>query len=720
MKIQAIMVVLLSVFSLSQAVTVYEDAEDGNLDGWRIRGNDLNVIAENVYDEDLDSRVVRKAGSGQLMLGSDNPNDPHAWNNTTEKFLTWQMHYREGARFTIYVSVTTTGGHRFLFYNDLPLRILRHGPAGQILHGLGGRDDAAYQDQWRTYTRDLEADLKDSEPDLDIISVNGFIIETTMRVDNIALYSPEDAIVYSDGSNDQEWFVSDNNPGGASITTVQDPQGDHVHGDVIQLQGSGMNNAYQLREQSWANTTQELIQWKSRYYENYSVRMQVETTQGPRTMLYINSNNRSPSGGLMDNGATIWHDLGGMSIIGQNGWEQRRDFGAVNHFWQTITRDIAQDLDDYQPGNRLLSVNSFEVMGSGLIDQVRMFSRADIQPEQFGQMYEDAEDGNIDGWSIYDATPAGATITNVADATRGGHVIELRGDRYNNGYILGGRTSSEGWNNRQNRILSWSMNYNEGFAIYIPIETTNGQRYLVYSADDNDRGISGDYIRMGLGANAANGTWQSFARDLETDLQRFEANNALVAINGFMVRGSGRFDDIETLVRMPEEENEHLFEDAEDGLIEGWTIYDNTPAGATITNVTDADKGGRVIELSGDRYNNGFMLGNRNSASGWNETENRQVRWSMNYSEGFAIYIPVETSNGLRYMVYSPENGDRGLSGQYIRRGLGANADNGTWQTFTRDLAEDLERFEPGNEIESINGFMIRGSGRLDDISTIN
>lgn len=128
MKIRSMMILLLFFCSLGQAVTVYEDAEDGNLDGWRIRGADQNVIAENVYDEELGSRVVRKGGSGQLMLGSDNPNDPQAWNNTNEKFLTWQMYYREGARFTIYVSVTTTGGHRFLFYNDLPLRILRQWP----------------------------------------------------------------------------------------------------------------------------------------------------------------------------------------------------------------------------------------------------------------------------------------------------------------------------------------------------------------------------------------------------------------------------------------------------------------------------------------------------------------------------------------------------------------------------------------------------------------
>ena len=43
------------------------------------------------------------------------------------------------------------------------------------------------------------------------------------------------------------------------------------------------------------------------------------------------------------------------------------------------------------------------------------------------QTYEDAEDGNVGGWDIYDNDPAGATVTNVFDDERAGKVILFLG-----------------------------------------------------------------------------------------------------------------------------------------------------------------------------------------------------------------------------------------------------------------------------------------------------
>jgi hypothetical protein len=88
----------------------------------------------------------------------------------------------------------------------------------------------------------------------------------------------------------------------------------------------------------------------------------------------------------------------------------------------------------------------------------------------------------------------------------------------------------------------------------------------------------------------------------------------------------------------------------------------------------------------------------------------------MNYGESFRIYISVRTTNGHRYIRYSPTDGNEGLSGEYIRIGLGANTDDGTWRTFERNLAQDISDAEAGNELLYIDAFMIRGSGRLDDI----
>ncbi|MCK4440610.1 MAG: hypothetical protein KAU90_01300, partial [Sulfurovaceae bacterium] len=102
----------------------------------------------------------------------------------------------------------------------------------------------------------------------------------------------------------------------------------------------------------------------------------------------------------------------------------------------------------------------------------------------------------------------------------------------------------------------------------------------------------------------------------------------------------------------------------------------------------------------------------------WNNTQHHHIEWSINYTEPFTIYIETETSNGRRYLVYTSRDDDRGLNGSYIRLGAGANIANGLWHTITRDLTKDISNAEVGNKLISISSFIIRGSGRIDDIKT--
>ncbi len=67
------------------------------------------------------------------------------------------------------------------------------------------------------------------------------------------------------------------------------------------------------------------------------------------------------------------------------------------------------------------------------------------------------------------------------------------------------------------------------------------------------------------------------------------------------------------------------------------------------------------------------------------------------------VYVVVNTTNGIRYLTYTPIDENRGLSKAYILIGLGSNSNNGTWQTFTRDLQADIANFEDGNEFISID-----------------
>ena len=81
-------------------------------------------------------------------------------------------------------------------------------------------------------------------------------------------------------------------------------------------------------------------------------------------------------------------------------------------------------------------------------------------------------------------------------------------------------------------------------------------------------------------------------------------------------------------------------------------------------------------------------------------------------------YIRMNTTDGYRYLYYTPTNHNYGVSSydnpHYIHHGLGKN--DGEWKTFTRDLDADLKRFDPDNSIISVDGFFIRASGMIDDI----
>ncbi len=162
--------------------------------------------------------------------------------------------------------------------------------------------------------------------------------------------------------------------------------------------------------------------------------------------------------------------------------------------------------------------------------------------------YENAEDESDFKWHIYDQRPQGAFISNVYDEEKQSQVIELNGKGTKNGFVLGGWGGKRAWRNTEDRIVKWSMKYNERFVVYFHVKTSKGYRYLYYTESNNNWGMNnkGRYIHHGLGKQAKNGSWQSFSRDLQADLQEFEEDNEVLAVNGFFIRGSGRVDDIET------------------------------------------------------------------------------------------------------------------------------------------------------------------------------
>ena len=214
-------------------------------------------------------------------------------------------------------------------------------------------------------------------------------------IDDIVLYSPNETI-YEDGERGtSRWHISDNDPLGATIRNVpdNDRQGRTLQGNVIQLEGNGILNAYRIGaiegENAWNNRTQRIVQWRFRDFgdepeillanpdergfirdrDAFQFRVHVDTREGHRDLLYTLGDRHQ---GIIENGTTIHHALGDDRIRGSV-WAGDNPMNEMG-LWQTITRDISEDIRDFEPNNELIAVNGFEVRNSGLVDDIKMLS----------------------------------------------------------------------------------------------------------------------------------------------------------------------------------------------------------------------------------------------------------------------------------------------------------------------------------------------------------
>lgn len=160
-----------------------------------------------------------------------------------------------------------------------------------------------------------------------------------------------------------------------------------------------------------------------------------------------------------------------------------------------------------------------------------------------------------------------------------------------------------------------------------------------------------------------------------------------------------------------------VYEDAENGNILGWGIYDGEPVGSFVGNVYDLETNNRVIEFTSAGLLNGFKL-LREDNTEWNNTQHQVVEWRMKFTEDFIISVAVLTDLGIRFISFTPDESSSMGLGTDISHGLGAESKDGTWRTYYIDLGYDLDEAQPGNTIQALRGFYVNGSGRIDDIKT--
>ncbi len=163
-----------------------------------------------------------------------------------------------------------------------------------------------------------------------------------------------------------------------------------------------------------------------------------------------------------------------------------------------------------------------------------------------------------------------------------------------------------------------------------------------------------------------------------------------------------------------------VYEDAESQRTSRWSIYSGDKDQTTLSNVYDEERGSRVIEIgpASSRLKYGFALPSIEHS--WENQHQFVMEWTTKLVGDYRIFVRVRTNKGAtRYLWYSPVDENlQGTNARYIHHGLGRSSGS-KWQTCFRDLRQDLEdggQTDPDEIIVSVQGFLIRGNGRLDDI----
>jgi len=323
---------------------------------------------------------------------------------------------------------------------------------------------------------------------------------------------------------------------------------------------------------------------------------------------------------------------------------------------------------------------------------------------------------NVDDWRVYTDT-AGEITTHDG-------VLNFSGEGKATGYRLDINKKY----GASDAFISWYMKYSENFTIYVRLTTEKGVRYIVYTPRVDDRGISGEFIKIGLGDSKAvlDGKWHRVVRNLEEDLKKFDPDNNIISIDRFLVRGSGEIDKLQTgyyydIVDINYEGYPYA-EDAEDETIDGWSIYSGDSDKATITNVYDGDKNSRVIKLDGQGKATGYRFDSPDGIylSGYDI----RMCWDMKASEDYTVYLRIETEqDGRKYIAYTPRDENRGVSGNTVRIGLGKGSMDGKWHKYCVDPGMVLGEYfgyDKGYGTNSwIETMFFRGSISIDNIYDI-
>ena len=679
--------------SLSTSATsrTYEDAEDGLIVGWDIYDNDpAGATITTVYDNDRASRVIELTGSASNNGYRLRNADSSSWNDTNFKVLEWSMQYSES--FTVYVAVQTKNGFRYLYYTPVATDSL--GADTYVHHGLGAQTKDG---QWHTLIRDLAYDLKEAQPDNELQAVLGFLIRGNGRVDDIMTHKDLPADLDSDGD-------------GLTDTMEISTYGTHPYS--MDSDGDGINDKVELEYwgTNWSADPDGdgLISLLDPDADNDGFTDGIERSQ-----------DTDPASAASQPTSIVYEDAEDSAIIGWDIYDNDPAGAAVANVYDNdrASRVIELTGSASNNGYRLRNADS-----SSWNDTNFKVLEWSMQYNESFTVYVAVQTKN--GFRYLYYTP-------VATDSLGADTYVHHG--------LGAQTKDGQWHTLI-RDLAYDLKEaqpdNELQAVLGFLIRGNGRVDDIMTHKDlpTDLDSDGD----GLSDTMEISTYGTHPYSMDSDgdgindkveLEYWGTNwsadpdgDGLISLLDPDADNDGFTDGIERSqdtdpASAASQPTSIVYEDAEDSAIIGWDIYDNDPAGAAVANVYDNDRASRVIELTGSASNNGYRLRDADS-SNWDDTNFKTLEWSMKYSESFTVYIAAQTKNGFRYLYYTPVATSSLGTETYVHHGVGATMKDGAWHTLTRNLEQDLKEAQPDNELQAVLGFLIRGSGRVDDVKT--
>jgi YD repeat-containing protein len=670
--------------------TVYEDAEDGSTSGWDIYDNDPSGAAiTNIFDTSRGSRVIEFSGSetanGYRLRNDDTSN----WQDSSNSIIEWSMQF---SHYVVYIAVQTRDGFRYIYYT--PSENDNLGDATYIHHGLG---NSTKDGTWQTVIRDLAYDLKEAQPDNELEAILGFLVRGSGRVDDIRGHTVLPATLDSDGDG---------------ITDLDEINIYGTHPYRKDTDGDGMDDG------------DELLYWGDNWNGDID-------GDGIINLLDPDSDGDGFVDGIeVKQGTDPGSSTSSPTVIVYEDAEH----GHTNR-WDIYDSDpsgaFIDNIYDSERDGRVI-----EFTGSGTANGFRL-------RDENNRPWNDTSFSNIQ-WSMHFSENF---VIYIAVQTRNGfrylYYTPVEQDNLGEATYIHhglGRASKDGSWRTIIRDLSYDLKEaqpdNEleavlGFFIRGSgrVDDIMTRNTIPEDVDSDGDGITDlDEINI-YGTHPYRKDSDGDGMDDGDELLYWGDNwNGDIDSDGIInlldpdSDGDGFVDGVEVKQGTdPANPSSYptsiLYEDGEDTDLSGWDIYDHDPEGATIVSVYDHSRNSRVIEFTGSGTANGYRLRN-SDFSYWYDTGFTIMEWSMRYEEGYVVYIAAQTKNGFRYIYYTPAETDQLGSGTYVHHGLGSGTQDGSWHTILRNLEDDLQEAQPDNELEAVLGFLIRGSGRVDDIRT--